>query len=459
MTEEIQKPRTYTVTRADKRAFFFIMLPALVEGVVTQLFGMIDTLMLGNTADSAVNISAVSIANAPFSFAVCVLSAFTIGTTTAIAWFTGRGERENVAAAARQSMLAVFLLATAGAALALLFADPIVSFAGARGELHAPAASYFRIVAAGLPFEMLCAAATAAMRGIGVTKIAMTYNLISGAANVCLNYCLIYGHFFFPEMGVRGAALATTLSKLIAFCIAMYYMLAVDSPVRIRFSESFRFTRNVLGRVAAVGSTTAMEQVILQGGNILATRVISQMDTVSIAAYNVCNSIQGIAWRPGGACQVATTAFTGRDLGEGRPEKARARCMMVLRYALIMCAAVTVFTLLFRFPIARLFSPVEEIWRRAGHALVLDALSTVGVTVHLTLSGSLRAAGDQKYPLIASLVSLWVFRVLLSFVFLRCGVLSVMTARVCVASDQLVRGLIVALRFFTTDKWRPREKP
>lgn len=448
--------RTYTPTKADRRLFFIIMLPALVEGVVSQLFGMIDTLMLGNTAASAVNISAVSIANAPFMFAVCLLNSFTIGTTTAVAFFTGQGKREKVSAAARQSSLLMLLLSCAGAAAYYFGAVPIAAFAGAKGELLAPAASYLRIVALGLPFEGLCFSITASLRGVGLTKMPMIYNLTAGAANVVMNYLLIYGKFGFPEMGVAGAAAATSLSKAVACVIAAVYILRGDTPVRIRFGKSFLFTRGVMGRIVSVGATTAAEQAILQGGNVLSTRVVAHMDTTSIAACNVCSSIQGLGWRPGGACQVATTAFTGRDLGEGRPEKARARSMMVLRYALIMCAFTTVATILFRVPIARLFSPVEEVYRAAGRAVVLDALSTVGVTAHLTLSGSLRAAGDQKYPLMASLVSLWVFRLLLSFVFLQCGVLNVMTARLAVALDQMVRGSIVALRFFTTDKWRAK---
>ena len=83
---------SYTVTSADKRSFWFIMLPALIEGVISQLFGIIDTLMLGNTAESAVNIASVSIANVPHVLLVNTIAAFCIGATTSIAFYTGQGQ-------------------------------------------------------------------------------------------------------------------------------------------------------------------------------------------------------------------------------------------------------------------------------------------------------------------------------------------------------------------------------
>ena len=94
MTNPVSLPRTYTVTPADKRQFWYIMLPAFIEGIIMQLFGMIDTLMLGNTADSAVNIASVSLANTPHMFMSGILSAFSIGATTAIAFYTGQGRQD-----------------------------------------------------------------------------------------------------------------------------------------------------------------------------------------------------------------------------------------------------------------------------------------------------------------------------------------------------------------------------
>jgi len=454
MTSALTPKGSYRVTKADRRLFWYIMLPALVESVVNQLFGMIDTLMVGNTVNSAVNIAAVSLGNTPHQFILCVLNAFTIGTTTAIAFYTGSGEKHKIGATVRQSALFILLLSTAVTVLSLIFAPAILSFVGADGELHEISVRYFRIIIAVHPIEMLTVVATASLRGIGISKFPMIYNLIAGGLNVAGNYVLIYGKFGFPEMGIAGAALSTSLSKCIAFAIALYCMAVMKTEVRINFRESFLFTRPILGRVASVGMTTMLEQVLLQGGNVIAVKIVAGMDTASIAAYNICQTINGLSWRPGGACQVASTTFAGRDMGERRPDKARARALMVYRYGLYFCAGMAFFLFFFRYPVASLFSPVENIRHMAGQAMIFDAFSTIGVTSHLIFSGSLRASGDQKYPLIASMVSIWTARVGIALLFSQLGILTVFTARLCNGIDQMIRGSIVSLRFFTSKRFR-----
>ena len=88
--------------------------------------------------------------------------------------------------------------------------------------------------------------------------------------------------------------------------------------------------------------------------------------------------------------------------------------------------------------------------------MIFDAVSVVGITTHLTLAGALRSAGDTKYPLIASMISIWIARVVIASLLLRLGMLNVMTARLCVAVDQLIRGSIVGARFFLSKKWKPK---
>lgn len=446
----------YKPTRADKRSFWMIMLPALVEGFVTQLFGMVDTAMLGNTADSAVNISAVSFANSVIAFVIAVSSAFMIGTTAAVSFYFGQGAKDKVGATSRQSFLAMLLAGFGMAIVGVIFAPQLVKLAGARDEMLSGATLYFRIVMLGFPFEAMTYAITASLRGIGITQISMIYNLTAGAFNVLGNYLLIYGKFGFPELGVAGAAASTAISKLVAFVIAVWYIFSKDTLVRLRLRDDYRFTRDGIGRVCSVGITTAMEQAILQGGNIIATKIISALDTTSIAAVNVCGSIGGITWRAGGACQVVSTSFTGRDLGEGRPDKARARALMVYRYSMYFSVGMSVFMILFRNPLARIYSPEVAVWTLAGEALITEAFSIFGTTTHQVLAGSLRSAGDSKYALIASLISLWTMRVMVQFLLMHFGLLTVLTARLCIMLDQWIRGTIVALRFFTSDKFKVR---
>jgi len=450
------KAPPYRLTAENRRIFFGIMLPALAEIIISHLFGMVDTMMLGNTPDSAAAIAAVGMVSAPNNFVVCVFTNFCIGITAAIAFYSGMGEPDKAAAAARQSMVlsaAVGILMTVTMTVG---APLVIDLLGAGEDVREYAIRYFRLIALGYFFQLVTINITACLRGVGITRYPMVYNLIASGANVVMNYLLIYGHFGFPAMGVDGAALATTLSKLIAFVIAVVLICRAKTAVRPDFRLNFfRFwlpgrgqDREVISRILPVGITAAMEQVILQGGAVLTTRIISVLPTVHYAAYLISANVEGLAWSPGQACNAASTTLSGRSLGEGKPDKARAYALYIWFWSLGMAAAVMVLFLTMGRPIASLYTPEAAAAVLAGRLIMQAAVGMPGIATHLSLAGSLRGAGETRAPLIVSLCSLWICRVLGSWLCLYVLDLGVEAVRLCVSLDQLVRGAIVTGAFF-----------
>jgi len=223
----------YKLTRGDVRFFLSIMLPALVELLLSQVFGMIDTIMLGRLPDSAGVLAAVGITTSPINLVVCVVTAFCIGTTATIAIATGAGKHEEARSTARQSLMLLGLIGVVLKVFCMAFAGPIIRFAGAKDEIFAGAVTYYRLIAAGFFFQSVTISITAALRGVGITRIPLLYNLSSAALNVVLNYIMIYGKLGLPPMGIAGAALATTVSKGAAFLAGLGWD-AGEKPLEIR---------------------------------------------------------------------------------------------------------------------------------------------------------------------------------------------------------------------------------
>lgn len=445
----------YQLTRQDVRFFLSIMLPALVELLLSQVFHMVDTIMLGRMPDSSVILTAVGITTSPVNLVVCVVTAFCIGTTATVAVFTGAGKPERAACAARQSLL---LMSAAGIVLTVVcmaFAEPIIRFAGAKGETLGYAAAYYRLIAAGFFFQSVTISITASLRGIGITRIPMLYNLAAAAVNVLFNYALIYGKFGFPAMGVHGAALATTLSKLVAFIAAVIILFCGKLPIAVKKGDSFRPDLPILRRILKIGITSGFEQVILQSGAVLSTKILSAVPTVDFAAYQISSSIEGIAWQPGSACCTASTTCMGQAIGEGKIEKARAMTRMIYASALVMSAFVMLLFIFAGYPIAFVYTPETDVAEAAASLLIFCAAALPGVSTHQTIAGALRGAGDTKTPMIASLCSLWIFRVALSYLLITVLGYGVTAMRICIMLDQLVRAAINLIRYCQR-KWAIR---
>ncbi len=442
----------YSLTRRDVAFFLSIMLPALVELLLSQVFGMVDTVMLGRLPDSAVILSAVGITTSPINLIVCVVTAFCIGTTATVAIATGAGKTEDARCAARQSLL---LLTVAGVVLTvvcMVFAKPIIRFAGAKDDILAPAVTYYRLIAAGFLFQSMTISITAAFRGVGITKVPMLYNLAAAGLNVVFNWVLIYGKCGFPAMGITGAALATTLSKVVAFAVAMFMMFGGKLPVSVRRGDSFRPDFLMLKRILKIGVTSGMEQVILQSGAILSTKVLAGVPTTDFAAFQIASSVDGMAWQPGSACCTAATTCMGQCVGEGRVDKAKAMIGMIYGTAMGMCILVALLFLTCGGVIAAIYTPDEAVADMASRIIAWCALGLPGVSTHQTIAGALRGAGDTRTPMLASLCSLWIFRVGLGWLLLSHFGYGVIAMRLCITFDQWVRALINLFRY-RRGKW------
>ncbi len=432
----------YKLTKRDVSFFLSIMLPALVELVLSQVFAMVDTIMLGRLPDSAVILSAVGITSSPTHLIVGVVTAFCIGTTATVAIATGAGKTEDARCAARQSLLMLTVAGVVLSACCMVFAEPMMRFAGAKGEILAPAATYYRIIAAGFAIQSVTISITASFRGVGITKVPMLYNLASAGLNVFLNWLLIYGKWGLPAMGITGAALATTLSKLVAFAVALWMLFRGGLPISVRRGDSFRPDTRMMKRILKIGITSGMEQLILQSGAILSTKILAGVPTTDFAAFQVASSVDAMAWQPGGACCTAATTCMGQCIGEGRTDKAKAMIRMIYTTALCMCAVMIVLFLTCGRPIAYIYTPETDVAEAASVVIAWCALALPGVSTHQTIAGALRGAGDTRTPMLASLCSLWIFRVGLSWLLISVLGYGVIAMRICIACDQIVRAAI-----------------
>ncbi|MBR4040208.1 MAG: MATE family efflux transporter [Clostridia bacterium] len=440
------------LSREDISKVMAIMLPALLELVLSHLFTMVDTIMLGRSEVSAVAIAAVGLTNNPTNLVRSVLIALNVGTTAGVAWAIGAGDRRSASQIARNALMLNAAVGAAAAALVFVFAGPIVRFMGAGEDTFAYAKEYLQIVAMGmLPLSMTFAV-TAGLRGVGQTKLPMKYNLIANMFNVMGNYVLIYGKFGMPKMGVAGAAVSTALSQGLGLVLALYTAFHVDTPVRMRLDGGWRLRLKWIQRILSVGMTSMLEQLIMQVGFIIFARQVSGLGTMIFAAHQIGLSINGLSWMPGQAFGVAATTLTGQSLGAGEKGKATDFVRLIHRMSMISAALIAVLFVLGSQMIASLYTTDPEVIRLSGGVLKLIALGMPGICTQLPIAAGLRGARDTKFPLIASMAGIWIFRVMLAPVFIYTLGWGLTGAWLTIVLDQTTRALVVYARF-KTGRW------
>ena len=439
--------------KEDKRIFYNLVFPALLEVIIIRLLHIADSVMLGQMQDSTLAVAAVGLCGAPINLIVSVTSAFFYGTTAAVAWYYGANEKKNMRTFAWQSMAVAAIVAVLFSVFSILGAGPIMKFICGSGETLTLATSYYRIYACGFFFQILTSNITAILRGIGITKIPLLYNITGGAINVILNYLLIYGKWGFPELRSDGAALATTISMIVSFIIAALILVFKKTDINFRLGLNKKIDSSIKTRLLPIGLTSAGEQLILQIGAIFTSKIIAVLPTSDIAANQIVANLEAFAWSTGAACQVASTSLFGRSLGENNQPKAKSFLSFAVKWTLGFAFAEMLVFCLFGKQLGMVFSNDSGIYGIITILLLISSLSLPFINVHQTVSGALRSAGDSIAPLIASFISLWVFRVLLGYLTISVLDMGIYAYKWCIVADQFVRCTIVCI-FYLSGHWK-----
>lgn len=441
------------LSREDIRRVLAIMLPSLLELLLSHLFTMVDTIMLGRSEVSAVAIAAVGLTNNPTNLVRSILIALNVGTTAGVAWAIGAGDKKSAAQIARNALMMNALVGTTAAVLLYGFAGSIVRFMGAGVDTFEYAREYLQIVALGIMPLSMTFAITAGLRGVGQTKLPMKYNLLANMLNVVGNYVLIYGKFGMPKMGVAGAALSTTLSQVLGLVLALYTAFHADTPVRMRLDGYWHLRIKWIRRILNVGLTSMLEQLIMQVGFIIFARQVSGLGTMVFAAHQIGLSINGLSWMPGQAFGVAATTLTGQSLGAGEKKKATDFIRLIHRMSMCMAALIAALFVGLAHPIAGLYTTDVQVAALSAGVLRLIALGMPGICTQLPVAAGLRGARDTKFPLMASMAGIWIFRVMLAPVFIYTLGWGLTGAWMTIVLDQTTRAVVVYARF-KSGRWQ-----
>ncbi|MEN6316358.1 MAG: MATE family efflux transporter [Clostridiaceae bacterium] len=425
--------------------------PAFVELVMSTLFGMVDMIMVGRLNSAA--IASVGLTNQPFMLLLAVFAAVNVGTTTLVAWNIGAGNRQKASQVARQIIVLNIVLGIIMSTIGIVLSHRIVLFMGAKTDTVNNATVYFRIVAAGLVFQALTMGITAALRGAGETKLPMMYNIGSNLLNVFGNYILIYGKLGLPQLGVEGAAISTTLSRVVACSVALFILFSNKSCISISLKGGYRPDPGIIKQVFSIGIPAAMEQFVLQGGLMIFARTVSNLGTSEFAAHQIGLNINGLTFAPSMAFGVAATTLVGQSLGANDEKTAQKYANVIHHIAIAVACFVGLCFILFSHPMARLYTKELNVANMAGTVLKIVALALPGMSTQLSLAGALRGAGDTKFPLYASAFGIWGVRVVFAIIFVNVFHWGLIGAWIALLLDQYTRAAIVFLRY-RSGKWK-----
>lgn len=451
---ELQYKNIKNSTRED---VINIAWPVLVELLLGSMFSMIDMMMLGRISDGALaaaSVAAVGITNQPLFIGQSLVQALNVGGTAMIARYLGSGKNEKIETTLKHVMLlSLVVLAIPLALLGIVFTDSIMSFMGAKPDSLNAGRMYFKVIMIGFIFQSFNMSISAALRGIGETKIPMKINLQANFLNVIGNALLIYGLFGFPKLGITGAGISTALSNVIASVLLFRYILKGESIIKFNVKNPFKFDKDIMYNLVKIGVPASLEQMVLRIGVLLFVKIVAGLGTVIYAAHQIALNILSLSFQPGQAFGIASSALVGRSLGNKEFSKAEDYGKETRKIGSLISTFMAVIFFFFGPQLVGLYTNNGEIIQKSSAALKIIALVQPFQSSQLILAGGLRGAGDTFWPLVATFFGVILIRVVLAHIFVNIYGYGLTGAWMAVFLDQFVRWLFVYMRF-RTGKWK-----
>ena len=425
-----------------------LIVPLVIEQLLAITVGLFDSVMVSHVGEAA--ISAVSLVDTVNVLLVNAFSALATGGAVIAGQYLGR--REAVKAGHSGAQLLLFMGEASLLIMVLFYLAKGfvlgVVFGQVEPDVAAYANTYYIIVEASIPFLAIYSAGAALFRVMGNSKISMWVSLLTNLINVAGNALLIFG----LHMGVEGVAIPTLVSRAVGAVVIVALLRRPDLPLRVE-KFTLRHDKYVVKNILRFGVPNGLESSMFQLGKILLLSTVAVLGTASVAANAMGNTVCTFQCVPGNALGLAMVTVVSRCVGAGNYAKARfyTKKLMKATYFFMWASIALVLALL---PlIMRLYNVSDQAASYARQIIWMHGIAAAVLwPASFTLPQALRAAGDTRFTMVVSTVSMWTLRVGLGVLLGRFWGFGVLGIWMAMFADWALR-MVFFLPRFLGHKW------
>ena len=374
-----------------------LALPISLQNLITFAVGFADNLMVSRLGDAAV--SGVFMGNQLQTFLQLLMTGVVQTTGILAAQYWGKRDMTSIKQIVSLSMRAGLALGLITMLAALLFPTQLLGLLTTEADVIAEGAVYLTIVAWSFGFYAVSQTIIAAMRSVENARVGLYISLVTLVFNIGLNYILIFGKLGLPAMGIRGAAIATLVARVIECAAAVVYARFVDTKMNLRLTDFFgRVNRLLAGDFLHYGAPIMAGEIVWAINTVTQSGILGHFSKEVISASSIAGNMHNLVYIWVRGLASAVSVITGKTVGSGEVEKVKEYA----RTTQIFFLGVGVFTASFIFfvraPFVSLFAVSASAQDYAMQFLIVMAISMLGTCYQMPcLSGLVKAGGDTSF--------------------------------------------------------------
>jgi putative MATE family efflux protein len=434
-----------------RHAIVLLAIPMILELSLESVFAVVDMFFVGKLGENA--IATVGLTESVVTIVYSIGIGLSTAATATVARRIGEKNENEAAHAAMQTMILSLMVTVVISFAGILFAPKILHIMGAKADVVREGAVFTRIMLGGSVAIILLFLINGIFRGAGNAAIAMRSLWLASICNIILCPLLIYGLGPVPSLGLKGAAIATTIGRGIGVVYQCYHLLKGSSSIHIS-SRHFKFDWPLMKTLIGIAWPATFQFLIASGSWIvLAALVAKTGGTAASAGYQVALRNVVFFILPAWGLSNAAATLVGQNLGAKQPERAEKSVLLTAKYNAIFMSGVMLLFICFAEPIISVFTNDPEVHQTGTLALRIIGCGYIFYGIGMVMVNALNGAGDTKTPTLINLFGFWAFQIPLAFLLTRwCNMGAVGSFISIPAAETLIA--IAAYIFFKKGKWK-----
>ena len=432
------------------RALLILSIPMVLEMIMESVFAVVDIFFVSKLGANAV--ATVGITESSMTIVYAIGMGLSMATTAIVARRIGERKPEKAGIAAFQAIISGLLVSILVAIPGVIYAKEFLLLMGASKEMADAGYMFPRIMFGGNAVIMLLFIINAVFRSSGDAAVSMRVLIMANLINIILDPLLIFGIGPFPELGLKGAAVATSTGRGLAVCYQFYLLFYGNKRIRLELHH-LKIRLSVMIQLFKLSAGGILQNIIATSSWIALYRIISELGSDVMAGYTISIRIIIFVLLPSWGLSNAASTLVGQNLGANQPERAE-RTVWITAYAnMILLGSVGIILSIFSETFIRLFIDNSNVIANGAVSLRIISIGCVSYALGMVMTQAFNGSGDTVTPTRINLFCFWLFEIPLAYLLAIVFDMKIYGISIAIVVAESALSL-AAWYFFRKGKWK-----